>query len=68
MSAIQGINFENDTNGDPIVIKIDLALYGDILEPFLIQVGIIESENKIDKEWQKGVRFDELLSHVKGYY
>ena len=68
MSAIQGIHFENDTNGDPIVIKIDLALYGDILEPFLIQVGVIESENRFDKEWQKGVVFDELLSKVKRTY
>lgn len=67
MSTIQGIHFENDTNGDPIVIKIDLAIYGDILEPFLIQVGIIEAENKFEKDWQKGVLFEELLSHVKRY-
>jgi hypothetical protein len=67
MSTIQGIHFENDTNGDPIVIKIDLAIYGDILEPFLIQVGIIEADNKFDKDWQKGVLFDELLSQAKRY-
>ncbi len=67
MSAIQGIHFENDTNGDPVAIRIDLAIYGDILEPFLIQVGIIEADNKFDKEWQNGVHRDELLCNVKRF-
>jgi hypothetical protein len=40
MATIQGIQFENDANGNPQFIKIDLEKYGTQLRPFLKKVGV----------------------------
>ena len=67
MAATEGIHFENDTNGNPVFIRIDLATYGDRLEPFLIEVGVMEKEEKFDRQWQKGIVFDEILSRTRNH-
>ena len=42
MAAIEDIQFENDANGIPIFVKINLQKYGSQLEPFLQQIVVLE--------------------------
>ena len=58
MTTIQGIQFENDANGKPIVIKINLEKYGVQLAPFLKQIGVIDEKDDFDKEWEKAISID----------
>jgi len=55
MATIQGIQFENDANGKPIAIRINLEKYGEQLEPFLKQVGILEENDDFDTEWENAI-------------
>jgi hypothetical protein len=55
MATIQGIQFENDANGKPISIKINLEKYGAQLEPFLKQIGILEEKDEFDTEWENAI-------------
>jgi hypothetical protein len=52
MAAIEDIQFENDANGTPIFVKINLQKYGSQLEPFLQQIGVLEEKNDFDTEWE----------------
>ena len=61
MATIQGIQFENDPSGKPILIKINLEKYGAQLEPFLKQIGIIDAKDDFDKEFEKAISSEEFL-------
>jgi hypothetical protein len=58
MTTIQGIQFENDASGKPIVIKISLEKYGTQLEPFLREVGMFDEEDELGKEWENAISID----------
>jgi hypothetical protein len=64
MTAIQGIQFENDANGKPIYVRINLEEFGDQLEPFLKQVGILQEKDEFDLEWEKAIPSDEFLKRA----
>ena len=61
MATVQGIQFENDANGKPIAIKINLEKYGVQLEPFLKQIGIIDEKDAFDIEWENAISSDDFL-------
>jgi hypothetical protein len=61
MATIQGIKFENDANGKPISVTIDLEKYSSQLEPFLKQIGILEQKDAFDIEWENSISSEEFL-------
>lgn len=61
MATIQGIQFENDADGKPIAIKIDLKKYGEQLEPFLKQIGVVGIKDDFDTEWKNAISSEEFL-------
>ena len=61
MATIKGIQFENDANGKPIAIKIDLKKYGEQLEPFLQQIGVVSEHNNFDSDWENSITSEEFL-------
>ncbi len=61
MDTIQGIQFENDANGNRQFIKIDLEKYGDQLKPFLKKIGIELEKDSFDLEWENAVSSEDFL-------
>ena len=59
MATIQGIQFENDANGKPIAIKINLEKYGTQPEPFFKQIGIVNEKDDFESEMEKGYTSEE---------
>lgn len=55
MATIQGIQFENDANGNPQFIKIDLEKYGTQLRPFLKKVGVELEKDAFDLELENAI-------------
>ena len=55
MATIQGIQFENDANGNPQFIKIDLEKYGNQLRPFLKKIGLELEKDAFDLELENAV-------------
>jgi hypothetical protein len=64
MATIQDIQFENDANGTPIFVKINLQKYGSQLEPFLKQIGDLEGKDNFDTEWENSVSSEEFLKRA----
>lgn len=64
MTAIQGIQFENDANGKPIAIKISLEKYGVQLEPFLRQVGVVDIDDEFDAELKNAISSETFLKNA----
>lgn len=56
MTSIKGIEIEKDEQGVDAFIRIDLNQYGKQLEPFLLEVGVLD---EFDSEWKKGLSLDE---------
>lgn len=59
MNTIQGIRFENDANGKPISVRIDLEKYGTLIEPFLEKIGAIAEEDNFEKELENAISIKE---------
>jgi hypothetical protein len=55
MATIQGIQFENDANGNPQFIKIDLEKYGTQLRPFLKKVGVELEKDAFDLDLENAI-------------
>ena len=55
MNTIQGIQFENNADGNRQYIKIDLEKYGNQLQPFLKTIGIELEKDAFDLEWENAV-------------
>ncbi|WP_310378483.1 hypothetical protein [Flavobacterium sp.] len=64
MATIQDIQFENDANGTPLFVKINLQKYGSQLEPFLKQIGVLEEKDDFDSEWDNAVTSEEFLKRA----
>ena len=64
MATIQDIQFENDANGTPIFVKINLQKYGSQLEPFLKQIGVLDEKDTFDMEWENSVSSEAFLSRA----
>jgi hypothetical protein len=64
MATIQDIQFENDANGTPIFVKINLQKYGSQLEPFLKQIGDLEGKDNFDTEWENSVSSEAFLKRA----
>ena len=64
MDTIQGIQFENDANGNRQYIKIDLEKYGNQLKPFLKKIGIVDAKDTFDLEWENAVSSEDFLKKV----
>ncbi len=64
MEAIQGIQYENDANGKPVAIKINLEKYGEQLAPFLKEIGILEEKDDFDREWKNAISSEEFLKRT----
>ena len=64
MTTIQGIQFENDANGNPQFIKIDLEKYGNQLRPFLKKVGVELEKDAFYLELENAVSSDEFLTNA----
>jgi hypothetical protein len=64
MAAIEDIQFENDANGIPIFVKINLQKYGSQLEPFLQQIGVLEEKDNFDSEWENSVSSEVFLKRA----
>lgn len=64
MATIQDIQFENDANGTPIFVKINLQKYGSQLEPFLKQIEVLEGNDNFDTEWENAVSSEEFLKRA----
>lgn len=56
MTSIKGIEIEKNEQGVDAFIRIDLNQYGKQLEPFLLEVGVLD---EFDSEWKKGLSIDE---------
>jgi hypothetical protein len=54
---IIGIEIEKDQQGEDAFIRIDLKKYKKQLQPFLEEVGLIESD--FEKEWEEGLTLEE---------
>jgi hypothetical protein len=61
MATIQGIQFENDANGNPQFIKIDLEKYGTQLRPFLKKVGVELEKDAFDLELENAISSEAFL-------
>jgi len=72
METVQGIRFENDANGKPISVHIDLEKYGTIIEPFLEQIGVISDEDKFEKDWENAISLKEAkqisIDKIRGWW
>lgn len=62
---IIGIEIEKDQQGEDAFIRIDLKKYKKQLQPFLEEVGLIESD--FEKEWEEGIDKEELLKRVDAH-
>jgi hypothetical protein len=61
MNTVQGIQFENDANGNQQYIRIDLEKYGNHLKPFLKKIGLLEENESFDGDWENAVSSDDFL-------
>jgi hypothetical protein len=59
MTAVQGIEIENNSNGRPQFVRIDLDTYGEKLAPFLLEIGILPAKDDFDLAWEKAISIDE---------
>ena len=64
MSTIQGIQFENNADGNRQYIKIDLEKYGNQLQPFLKNIGIELEKDAFDLELENAVSSEVFLKNV----
>jgi hypothetical protein len=59
MATSKDIEYENDVNGNPTFIKINLEKYGADLEPFLKKIGLLLPKDAFDLECEKAHTIDE---------
>ena len=64
MTAIQGIEIENNSNGQPQFVRIDLNTYGEKLAPFLSEIGILPAKDDFDLAWEKAIPADIFLENA----
>jgi hypothetical protein len=62
MKAVQGVTFEKDAAGNDRYIRIDMQRYAHLLQPFMIQLGIVK---KYPEGWEEAFTSDEFLSEAK---
>jgi len=61
MNAIRGIKFEKDTKGNDRYVRIDMRCHAQILNPFLIQMGVLQYPDG----WEDGLTSEEFLDEAK---
>jgi hypothetical protein len=59
---ITGIEIEKDQQGEDAFIRIDLKKYKKQLQPFLEEIGLMESD--FEKEWEDAIDKEELINRV----
>jgi hypothetical protein len=59
---IIGIEIEKDQQGEDAFIRIDLKKYKKQLQPFLEEIGLMESD--FEKEWEDAIDKEELIIRV----
>ena len=63
MARIAGIQLDRAANGTIKKVTFDLKKHGEIINPILEKMGVIE-EDEFEKKWSKGVTGDELRAKL----
>lgn len=54
MAEVAGIELEKDAAGNNSYVRIDLKRYGDMINPILKRLGVIE-QTQFDKDWERAI-------------
>ena len=65
MAQVAGIQIEKDDMGNNTFVRINLKKYGDIINPILFQLGVIEES--FEQQCAKGITVDEARKEMHNY-